>query len=543
METNNDIKSYFRPRENAKNIPSKPNLIWATDITEYQVTKNKNYKIKAMIIIDHFSNLLINHSFKLNGEYNNLEAFQFIENAIKNTTPPIKPSNNSKNILTIFIDKADIYTSDIFRTNINKLINQKIVKFEHPIPCSPSQNAIVERFHRTIKEFKTLFNNFEQPITLKDYFLQLPEQLSDQILKEKIQDAFKQTYNQYAKSKNNKCINTLNIEETHHGAAMASEFIGEQAYAQKAYSKDIVPIHNTEFEHIQEFKSDMLDIVNEFNKLKPTNEGKAIFYQILSMQARLENVIKTNSQDVKEEVQGLGNKIELGNQEIKSLLIKQNSIPTKAYEMSQLLDSSHYVFFMNNLGQKFEQHTQVRTSQLKIIFCLLYFQGMKLNEIHLLTKRNILHAMKTGELYLFNKKNNMHAQLSLSPQLINALKDLNEDINFVFTVNQFQYLGSSFRNICKPMDNNNFLRFVNNEIKRLALARGLKGKFTSHSIRAGYIAQTLRYMDLIECMKLANHKDARSTLKYKRYNIDKEKVKICFNKAYYSKKNKLSIKE
>jgi integrase len=168
---------------------------------------------------------------------------------------------------------------------------------------------------------------------------------------------------------------------------------------------------------------------------------------------------------------------------------------------------------------------------------------MKLNEIHLLTKRNILHAMKTGELYLFNKKNNMHAQLSLSPQLINALKDLNEDINFVFTVNQFQYLGSSFRNICKPMDNNNFLRFVNNEIKRLALARGLKGKFTSHSIRAGYIAQTLRYMDLIECMKLANHKDARSTLKYKRYNIDKEKVKICFNKAYYSKKNKLSIKE
>jgi integrase len=135
---------------------------------------------------------------------------------------------------------------------------------------------------------------------------------------------------------------------------------------------------------------------------------------------------------------------------------------------------------------------QVRAAQLRIIYTILYFVGLRLNEVRLLTKNDLLLAIQTEEFNIVHTKTSECKKHILPKGAAAKLTSLLPEIEFLFQQNGFTYLGNSHRFSEKVFHETNFIRFVNNDITATCETYHFLSNFSSHSFRVGYITKLLK---------------------------------------------------
>jgi integrase len=174
--------------------------------------------------------------------------------------------------------------------------------------------------------------------------------------------------------------------------------------------------------------------------------------------------------------------------EIKNRPIKKK-IPK--IELRDAINKDHYDFFMINAGADLERLKHVRAAQLRIIYTLLYHLGLRVNELRFLTKNDLLLAIQTGEINIVHSKTNT-VQMHVLPMNGKAkLNQLKNDIEFLFNQHGFHYLGNSKQFSDIIFNEENFARFVNDDMEQTCKKYEFLKKYKSHSFRVRYMLQTL----------------------------------------------------
>lgn len=187
---------------------------------------------------------------------------------------------------------------------------------------------------------------------------------------------------------------------------------------------------------------------------------------------------------------------------------------------------SEYRVLLFYAGESFKRKKTQQAVRLRIVYTLLYFLGIRLNELKEFTKEQILTALDQGQLGVKQEKTKYNHQRIL-PRETNEKKffcGLKTDVELFFDYYQFMKLGCSQPNSEAVYSNPNFARLVNQDIRNAAKQGNLKGIFSSHSFRTGYITALLQKKPIHEVAKIVGHACITSTMKYDRYAYNKQEI-------------------
>jgi integrase len=329
------------------------------------------------------------------------------------------------------------------------------------------------------------------------------------------------------------------------------EILKEPKFKQSYYSHAMK--EDTRREDIQQYKIQLVDVWTEINEALPGNisfdQAKPILLaklktieQKIDEQFQLSLTTDQKADDLIEgqkltmnavgqtmnAIQHVAVAIETLREEVRSLQNKSNSNKLKSSLKIQLRDpvySNHYDLFMIGAGQSIQKKMKVvRTAQLRIIYTVLYFSGLRLNEIKYLTKEDFILATQNAEFNIIHSKTKTCQKHVLPLVGKNVIQNLLPEIELIFDQYRFQFLGNSKAFSNETFSNDNFVRFVNNDMRFTCRKFGVLENFKSHSFRVGYITKLLRTLPVQKVAAIIGHKDTESTMAYQRYIINKEEI-------------------
>ena len=141
--------------------------------------------------------------------------------------------------------------------------------------------------------------------------------------------------------------------------------------------------------------------------------------------------------------------------------------------------------FLRNAGSNFKRGKENRKIQLRIIYTLLFFAGIRTIETKFLTLKDFLQAMENGEFSILTPKTNSYQKHILTENGREALKGMKLEIETFFARSPF--LGSSKAG--KVFSNYNYNRLINTDLEKTQLEFQLAPSFTSESFRNGFLTR------------------------------------------------------
>jgi integrase len=285
------------------------------------------------------------------------------------------------------------------------------------------------------------------------------------------------------------------------------------------------------------------DLVDEIIQLNVIERGDLVqlpslleFYNFLKNQyVSLEENIGKRLDENKVELLSNLNNLELSVNEIEKVLKenfeKKQSKQGKKKELRLPIPYNHFKLIYHNAGLSFVRQPVLRQSQLRVIYCLLYFLGLRLGELKCLTIEDLEEGLKTGELNLVLSKTNTPIIRVLPTQGLNLLQSLKKEIDFIFKDCGLKYLGSLKANNEEIPDKSNFVAFINDDLYYISTHIGIP-VYTSHSFRVTYITNLLKTQPVHNVSKIVGHKDWNSTLLYNRYMVNSTEIKDILNNSF-----------
>lgn len=141
------------------------------------------------------------------------------------------------------------------------------------------------------------------------------------------------------------------------------------------------------------------------------------------------------------------------------------------------------------------------------VFNVLYYTGMRINEVNLFTVAKLRELIKTGEGVIYTPKKAKERKIFLSRDAVKNLKHLikKED-------NDKAYLTSSWNKETTPMHETSLIQMVNAYMKKV-----LGSGYTSHSFRQGIITDMFAaHVSTAIVQQFIGHADPSTTLRYAR---------------------------
>jgi len=230
--------------------------------------------------------------------------------------------------------------------------------------------------------------------------------------------------------------------------------------------------------------SDGSEIIVEGKKIiLETKDGKVI------IQAEKLNKIITGNTTMKIEM------LDSKKDEVQELKSDENQKDTKTLFVGRI-EKDDYDYFMKSAGESIEKKLKaVRTAQFKIIYTLLYFCAVNLHELIQLTKDDLVKAIQTGDLNIYDPETNICTPYTLSEDGNKSLTKLAPEIELIFDLHGFQFLGNSKIFSDKTFSPRNFIRFVDDDIKKTCEKYQLR-KLNHNSFRIGTLSKKLGTGDL-----------------------------------------------
>lgn len=516
-------KYYYENILRNQNKTAKPNIAWVADLTTLDLLDFKK-KYYVFICIDVHTNYIVAYLIK-SSPIQSCAIVRVLSRAIEKrfAIPP-------KTKLILHTDRGTEFSSKTYHN-----FSTRHSKFFVPSMSrenTPTDNGVSERFMRTFKEHRNEKNG-------------LPLTISQQMLNYLVADpdfrSARSVINRYVKSLNNRPNKkTLHLtpERDDKEARVASRLMVEPMYT-KAFSE----YFGTDFrlEHVAQYKNDnhqirnilteiaakKAEVVNEtpFDDYEKNLELKAIDQRLNDIYILLENHADITQKFVEQAVEPIEESLD-------ELHLKVDKLLPNIKKQRQVLPlrdpttGSIFHTFMANAGNTFKQQKNLKRSQLRILYTILYHAGLRLNEARYLTYEDIQKTISSSQLSVIHHKTKTSHIHVLSNRAIKDLNKLKIDYEIVFEQHKYRYLfGKS-----EPITGKSLIRLVNRDLKYTCEIANLPFNIKSHSFRINLISSLLRITTVQNVADIVGHDDIRSTLKYKRYALEKEEIQNLLEK-------------
>ena len=146
----------------------------------------------------------------------------------------------------------------------------------------------------------------------------------------------------------------------------------------------------------------------------------------------------------------------------------------KAVERVEAVEYTHHEVFMKKAGSSISNKChKIKKAQFQIIYTILFFSACKLNDCRLFTKEDLMVESRNGKLRLIYRKD-ISPEIAPKEILLEekgqlALQKLYPQIKMIFDDAGFMFLGNSKRFSNKVFNKDNFIRFVNKDIKTIII--------------------------------------------------------------------------
>lgn len=168
-------------------------------------------------------------------------------------------------------------------------------------------------------------------------------------------------------------------------------------------------------------------------------------------------------------------------------------------------EGSIYTQFM--LEERPKRCNKLNWARLRVGSTLLFYTGMRANDISLTTKETLLELAATGKSQFFESKTNQSRMVILAEEAQNMFKRIMPDIDIVYSKHKLLY-PTAKKYPAK------WIYLLNKYFDLYAKRNNIDRKLTSHSFRINYGTQLLKTTDLCRAHKIISHKNIRSTIRY-----------------------------
>jgi integrase/transposase InsO family protein len=531
----NSKKSYPDLIRQQFEVPQ-PNLQWYTYFTEFIFEREENKKIKMhlFLLIDGCYNEILNFKASMK-VINSSEVVKEVVNTLESRNIPERERPN----LIIHSDRGTQFSSmkyfeltlgcsNRFRPSMSPMAN-------------PKHNPVMERFVQT-KIFDRIQSIRIQ--TIQEHFEANLGKLDDPKQLNAVIKSFVTTYNRnfvttYTQEKSTAKAQ-ISAKSSQEVFEEGKEFLNEPKFNQ-AYSKHILDDDERRVE-IEKYRNELVEVWTEIDQSLPDNVSFAqakpflvaklrLIERKIDKQFELNTSTNENTQELMEgqklNMVAIGQvsvSIELLREEVRALKKKPNNSRINKVQLRDPIYKDHYELFMIGAGSSQKRLRTLRTYQLRLIYTLLYHLGLRLNEIRLLTKKDLLYGMETGKFNIVHSKTKSVKIHALPPVGVDRLNELRPEIDIMFDIYEIQAVGGSKKYSDAVFQEAHFIRFINEDLKSSCKKFNITAKLSSHSFRVGYITKLLKTMSVQKVAEIVGHADVESTMAYQRYAIGKQEL-------------------
>jgi transposase InsO family protein len=518
------VKFYYNNLLSNQNITARPDLVWVADITHVELRHSK--KLYVFLCIDIHTNTIIAHTISKS----TTQSSAIVKALSKQLEIRIKGKRENK--LIIHTDRGTQFSS--------KKYNEFTEAYKHFFNPSmsrqntPTDNAVAERFMRTFKEYR--FEGFTLQETLCSY---------DQLKTRKSPQSTVREYTQNLNKTANK-KSKMETSETRYLKAKTASTLMRDPKHPKAFSTPYGGNPDPRMSEIDEYKSQnyqitkILDeiatkkaeVVNNtpFDSFEDNLALEVIGHHLAQLYALIEQNPLVTKQYVEEAVEPINDSLEELHLKVDQLLPKKRKEKITR-PLRDPVNVDLFPLFFNAAGLIAKYKRDLKSSQLKITYTILYHAGLRINEIRMLTRKEIEDAIKSSQFNIIHYKTQQAHIHVLSDKAVKDLKNLETEFKIVFDRYQYQYLfGKS-----KPIAKSSLIRMVNNDLKNTCQVASIPYNVKSHSFRINMITNLLKVTSVHRVAEIIGHQDIRSTMSYQRYALSKDEVKELLNKIENSK--------
>lgn len=478
------------------------NIVWAGDITLIKTPNAHELNVQVFLLIDIHNNQVIAYAVATKGKIRAQDITRQIQQCISRRIGSEAPEHP----VIIHTDRGGQFTSKHYYEWIRSWQNKGFVLGSHSTE-GLTGNQVIERFNRTFKTHK--INSKTLSETIEDLYFK--EEVNESTKIKRIQRSIDQFIEH--------CNGTPNGKTkpyTPREYRTQSEAINELIPA----LKDPImgrSVHVLEEDHNRR----LIDLQAKVRKIlaQDLNLEHMSVEEIASKHRGLIQAIQYFAQQT-EEIKSTLHQIQKGNEELKEgqqeiiSYVKpkdkekrERKLPLRDPITIQLFNKFYAI-----VGDARTRERERITIQMKTGYVLLFYTGMRINEMREITFDQIKTAIKHRELEITVHKTHRMHRYALTDDAIEYLKSLVTDLHKLTTQMHYNYVFGKD----KPAHPLALIRVLNQELKNACEHYNIKRTIKSHSFRVGRITRLLRKTDIVRVAQIIGHTRLDTTQVYNR---------------------------
>lgn len=184
-----------------------------------------------------------------------------------------------------------------------------------------------------------------------------------------------------------------------------------------------------------------------------------------------------------------------------------------------------FPIFLASADSKAVRQKDLKQSQLGLAYTLLYFTGLRVNEIRTGTEKQILDAISSAQFNAIHYKNRRAHSRVLSKTTLKSLKQLALERTIIFQKYRYKYLFGKY----KPIHQKSLIRLINFDLNDTCKIYDIPYNTKSHNFPINMISNLLKKTTVQHAAQIIGHNDIKSTMSYKRYALPKEEMQELLN--------------
>ena len=278
--------------------------------------------------------------------------------------------------------------------------------------------------------------------------------------------------------------------------------------------------------HLNDIGTKYAELVDE----TPFDERIQLTNSVLQNQIEvLTDLIENNSVITREYIKTTLYPIKIGIEELNSKMDLLLPKEKKVYAIQKLrdpIDNKLFPIFIGAAGSLVKYNKELRRSQLRICYSILFHVGLRINELREIKFKDISDAIETSQLSVIHYKTNQPHIHILSQKAVEDLKNLKDDYTIVFNKYNCEYLFGK----TKPMHKKSLIRLVNADLWNTCKTNNIAYNIKSHSFRVNMISHLLKVTSVQNAANIIGHQDIRSTMTYERCALTKAEIQDLLQK-------------
>lgn len=526
----NKNQFYYENILAGQNVTIRPNVAWVADITtmvlEGYTPSLPVKKLHIFLCIDVHTNVVV--AYKLSTEtFTAKQAVEALKKAIDQ-----RLHSAPKNKVIIHTDRGTQFSSSVYY-KFTKEFSEYIMP-SMSRQNTPTDNAVAERFMRTFKEHQINYRTMHTEC--QHMFRNKPSYKGYWAILRKYVNSLNNTPN----------LKTSQTSPERHdkSTTAASELMAEPLHL-KARSERYGPdFRRDEVKHFSEQNSKVISILEEIAAKRaevvnttPFDHDDSLVLQVIDtrlqeLYAIIQSNPETTQKYVKEALQYTEASLEELHRKMDILLPKKQKDRT-TLPLRDPVTNDIFALVLNNAGSQAIYKSDIKRSQLRIAYTILYYTGLRLNEIVHLTKEDVIKATSASQFNIIHHKTKKAHVHVLSPQAVKDLKKRIIELDIICDVHKYKFIFGKK----KPMNNSRFIQMVNEDLRATCELNNIPYNIKSHSFRINLISNLLKVTSVQNTADIIGHQDVRSTLAYKRYALSKNEIQDLLQKIQDSENN------